>query len=212
MEHLRRTYERHQLDRDQLVDDPFDQFPLWFDEALEHEKPSWLEVNAMTLATTTRDGHVSSRIVLLKAIDRSGFSFFSNYLSRKGQELAINPRASLLFYWPHVERQVRIEGIVSKTDSQTSDGYFQARPRGSQLGAVVSPQSQVIADRTKLEADAQALDLKYEDKQIPRPDYWGGYRLEPESIEFWQGRPNRLHDRFVYHYVNGLWKICRLAP
>ncbi len=214
MDHLRRTYEQKKLDREQLLEDPFQQFQLWFTEASEAARPEWLEVNAMTLATSDPQGNVSARIVLLKGADKNGFTFFTNYDSAKGQQLASNPRASLVLYWPHIERQVRIDGIVSKTDAITSDTYFRSRPRGSQIGAVVSPQSRVVDDYHALELKAAEKDQECSNTPIPRPENWGGYCLAPLKLEFWQGRPNRLHDRFQYSRssVNASWNLNRLAP
>ena len=214
MEHLRRTYEQKKLERHQLLADPFAQFQLWFSEASDTERPNWFEINAMTLSTADLTGKVSSRIVLLKSVDSEGFTFFTNYESAKGQQLAANPQASLLLYWPHNERQIRIDGLVTKTDSNTSDSYFQSRPRGSQIGAIVSPQSQVVDDYHALEVCADEKEIEYTGQTIPRPTHWGGYRLAPFRIEFWQGRPNRLHDRFIYvrDTVSSTWKLNRLAP
>lgn len=213
MEDLRRAYHQFSLERADLSASPIDQFKKWFDVAREAIVPEWLEINAMTLATSTPHGHVSARIVLLKKLDDRGFAFFSNYLSDKGRLLAINPQASLVFHWPHVERQVRVEGVVCRTDSATSDEYFRARPRASQIGAIVSPQSRPIANRTELETQAARLAEQFaEDQPIPRPEYWGGYLLMPQRMEFWQGRPDRLHDRFVYTFEKNQWHISRLAP
>jgi len=219
LENLRRSYEESSLVSDDLAKSPIQQFETWFQVAQETTAPDWLEINAMTLATAV-DGRVSARVVLLKQFSASGFVFFTNYDSDKGRQLALNPLASLVFYWPHVERQVRIEGQVSKTDSATSDHYFHARPRGSQLGAVASPQSRSIASREELVEATMKLAEQNEGGKIPRPDYWGGFLLKPNRMEFWQGRPSRLHDRFVYEIVEATdnqaasenWSLQRLAP
>ena len=167
----------------------------------------------MTLATTAADGQPSARIVLLKEVSQDGFVFYTNYGSRKGRELAVNPRAALVFYWPQLERQVRITGAVVKTSRSESNAYFQTRPRGSQLAAWASWQSLPIPDRDVLEARVKKLEAKYAGVSVPLPPNWGAYRLRPDSIEFWQGRPNRLHDRLRYSQeADGGWKIERLAP
>jgi pyridoxamine-phosphate oxidase len=167
----------------------------------------------MTLATATSDGRPSARIVLLKGFNDDGFVFFTNYLSRKGKEIAKNPLGSLLFYWISLERQVRIEGTIEKVSREESEKYFQSRPRASQLGAIASPQSQEIADRVVLETKFNEAEIQYADKDIPKPSYWGGYILKPRLIEFWQGRGSRLHDRILYKKVdNKNWKKVRLAP
>lgn len=212
IEDLRRVYGRSALDRGDLAGSPLDQFSSWFELATETPKPDWFEVNAMTLATADASGRVSSRIVLLKKVSDAGFAFFTNYRSAKAAQLESNPNACLVFYWPHVEKQIRIEGLVSRTDDPTSDEYFHARPRGSQLGAVVSPQSEVIENREVLDTQREALDQKWQDAEIPRPDYWGGYVLRPVRYEFWQGRPDRLHDRFEYLWQENDWLVHRLAP
>jgi pyridoxamine 5'-phosphate oxidase len=198
------------LSETELAPDPVSQFRLWFDVALQAGIP---EAHAMTLATATRDGAVSARIVLLKSFDERGFCFFTNDQSRKGKALAENPRAALVFFWQPLERQVRIEGTVSQMTDEEADDYFQTRPVLSQIGALASPQSSCIPNREFLEDHFRQLSRRYQGETIPRPEHWGGYRLAPQVVEFWQGRENRLHDRLVYRRRDdGGWGIERLAP
>ena len=189
---------------------PFKQFEEWFQAAVAAEP---VLPEAVNLATATREGRLSSRIVLLKDFDERGFVFYTNYESRKGTELAENPNAALVFYWRQLERQICITGTVSKVSREESEAYFRTRPRGSQIGTLTSRQSQVIANREVLESRFQQLMSEYEGREIPLPSYWGGYRLSPATIEFWQGRPDRLHDRFLYkRQPGGPWQLERLSP
>ena len=207
---LRRDYTRQGLEELDVDPNPFQQFQVWFNQALLAQLP---EPNAMTLATATRAGIPSARIVLLKGFDEQGFVFYTNYQSRKGQELLDNPHGALVFWWAELERQVRIEGYIEKVSDQETETYFHSRPVGSQLGAWASNQSQVIRDRTVLETRLQELTTRYQNQTVPRPPHWGGYRLSPTAIEFWQGRPSRLHDRLLYkHLEDNSWKIERLSP
>ncbi len=207
---IRTSYELGQLSEDEVAADAIAQFQRWFDDALENQV---VEPNAMTLSTVSANGRPSSRIVLLKGVSESGFSFFTNYESRKGTELASNPYAALLFFWPELQRQVRIEGRVEQLSPEESEIYFQSRPKGSKLGAVVSPQSREIANRAVLDDQMIELEQLYKDTEtVPRPPHWGGYRLLPDLIEFWQGRGSRLHDRLVYKNKDNRWDIVRLAP
>lgn len=207
---LRREYMQRGLHESELAEDPFRQFQLWFDAAIAAELP---EPNAMMLATATTDGRPSARMVLLKQADERGFVFFSNYESRKGGELAANPHAALVFFWVQLERQVRVEGSVEHVSAAQSDTYFHSRPLGSQLGSAASHQSQVIAGREVLEACVAELEAEYGESELPRPDFWGGFRVIPEVVEFWQGRANRLHDRLRYRKdEDGQWIVERLSP
>lgn len=209
IQNLRQDYKSAELSEQDVAKSPITQFEKWFADAIEAQI---YEPNVMTLATADKSGRPNARIVLLKGVDEQGFSFYTNYLSQKGKEIKKNPFACLVFFWAELERQVRIEGKIEKLDKETSEQYFHSRPTGSQIGAIASPQSQVIDDRESLEARVQELTQQYEGKQIPKPAHWGGYIVKPTSIEFWQGRPSRLHDRIKFTLVNGSWKIERLAP
>lgn len=206
---MRENYMRGGLSEAEAGNDPFRLFQSWFDAALDGQLP---EPNAMTLATVGEDRKPSARTVLLKGLDDRGFTFFTNYDSRKGRELEANPFAALVFLWQPLERQVRIEGVVEKVTAKESDDYFINRPLGSRLGAWASRQSDVISGREYLEAQHAALIAKYPDGNVPRPDFWGGYRLLPEMFEFWQGRPSRLHDRIRFRQSPGGWIRERLSP
>ncbi|WP_251979448.1 pyridoxamine 5'-phosphate oxidase [Salinibacter ruber] len=209
---LRQEYARAELSRDHVTDDPIEQFRAWFDEAEDAELE---EPNAMTLATAATDGTPSARIVLLKGLDDRGFHFYTNYESRKGTDLTQNPHAALVFLWKPLERQVRIEGTVERLPAEESTEYFHRRPRGAQMGAWASPQSRVVDSRADLEENLDTVKAEYEDEdEIPRPSHWGGYVVRPTEVEFWQGRPNRLHDRLRYRRSDpaGDWTLERLAP
>jgi pyridoxamine 5'-phosphate oxidase len=207
---LRREYTLAGLKESDVDPNPLKQFDQWFQQALAAGLP---EPNAMTLATATLDGKPSARIVLLKGLDERGFVFFTNYESQKGRELSANPQAALVCYWIELERQVRINGWVSCVSVEESEEYFRSRPLGSQLGAWASRQSEIVSGRQILEDRLEALTHEYRSKPIPLPPYWGGYRVAPETIEFWQGRPNRLHDRLRYTLQsNSQWLIERLSP
>jgi pyridoxamine 5'-phosphate oxidase len=205
---LRRQYTKKSLSASSVSADPFKQFTKWFDEAL---KSGFLEPNGMTLATSTKDGIPSARVVLLKGYDEKGFVFYSNYKSRKGKELEANPNACLLFYWDKLERQIRIDGKVEKASKEESETYFKSRPFKSRVGAWASNQSSVIAGRTVIMKEFLKYLVKF-GSNVPLPPTWGGYRLIPSAFEFWQGRPNRLHDRIRYCKLKSGWKIERLAP
>ena len=208
---LRKEYTLQALDPEGTAPDPVTQFGKWMEEALQAAVP---EPTAMHLCTVSADGRPSGRIVLLKGLDAEGFVFFTNYDSRKGQAMAHSPYVSLTFFWPELERQVRVEGTVRKASAAASDEYFRSRPRASRIGALASPQSQVIPDRRVLEEKVAALNAQYgEAADIERPAHWGGYVVTPDAVEFWQGRPSRLHDRILYtRTAAGEWQKSRLAP
>jgi pyridoxamine 5'-phosphate oxidase len=207
---MRKEYSRQSLEVSDVNADPVVQFQRWFDEATRSELP---EPNAMHLSTVTREGKAAGRIVLLKGIEDGAFVFYTNYQSRKGQQMKQAPWVSLTFFWAELERQVRIEGSVDKLPAEQSTAYFHSRPRGSQIGAWVSPQSEVIPDRTFLVNRLEELEKQFEGQEVPRPEHWGGYAVRAEMVEFWQGRPNRLHDRIRYSQgAEGQWIIERLAP
>jgi pyridoxamine 5'-phosphate oxidase len=206
---LRKDYRLASLDERDIAPDPLAQFDRWWKDATNGEVD---EANAMTLATSTPDGFPSARIVLLKSFDADGFVFFTNYESRKGLEMAANPNVSLLFFWRELERQIRIDGVVSKVSAEMSDEYYNSRPPGSRLSALVSPQSKVVPHRSFLEEQVQMMAEKYVLIAPERPVYWGGYAVKPVRMEFWQGRSNRLHDRLLYSQEGSGWKIERLAP
>ena len=205
---LRKEYGAAELSRKSVDADPIRQFSLWFREAEEAQVP---EPNAMTLSTASRTGRPSARVVLLKDVSPDGFTFFTNYLSRKARELAENPYASMVFWWRELERQVRVDGVVERLSGEESDEYFEVRPRGSQIGAWASPQSEVIDSRSELEERVRRIESQF-DNHVPRPEFWGGYRLIPDVLEFWQGRESRLHDRILYRREDSVWCIERLAP
>ncbi len=206
----RQDYDRFRLNESDLDADPIRQFEKWFEEATQSDL---VEPNAMALATATSDGRPSVRIVLLRQVDHRGFAFFTNYDSRKSRELEANPHASLLFFWQSLERQVRVEGQVERVDAAESDRYFLGRPLTSRIGAWASPQSEVIAGREVLEQLCREFEARFPAGEVPRPPYWGGYRLNPQSVEFWQGGPSRLHDRLRYTRQPGeVWLVERLAP
>jgi pyridoxamine 5'-phosphate oxidase len=230
---IRREYNLTGLRRVDLAPEPLAQFKLWFDQAtgarasgrvlkflvrtykalLGIKGMERIDVNAMTLATVDKQGQPSARMVLLKGVDERGFIFFTNYQSRKGRELAENPHASLVFYWPELERQVCVAGTVGKAPSAESDAYFRSRPRGSRLAAWASDQSEIVPDRATLEKRWAEFEGKFPGAEVPRPPQWGGYVLTPQRLEFWQGRPNRLHDRFVYtRQADQSWRVERLSP
>jgi pyridoxamine 5'-phosphate oxidase len=213
IDQMRKSYQLSDLSEQEVHANPLIQFQQWFDQAATGEVPSWLEINAMTLSTVGSDLRVTSRIVLLKGFDDAGrFLFFTSYTSAKAKQLAVNSEVALCFHWPHRERQVRICGYTDKTPRESSVAYFQSRPRGSQLGVLVSNQSTTIANRDVLDQAYASLEAEYSGREIPCPEHWGGYAVTATEIEFWQGRDNRLHDRIVYRLSDGQWTISRLAP
>ncbi len=207
---IRKNYIKNELKIENADANPFTQFNIWFNEALKSEVP---EPNAMTLSTVNETGKPSSRIVLLKGIEQNKFLFYTNYQSNKGKDLDLNSACALNFFWPDLERQIRIEGVAERIDEAASTSYFQSRPRGSQIGAWASPQSSVIKSREILETRVMDIEKRFEGvENIPKPKQWGGFSVDVFMIEFWQGRSNRLHDRLLYRTENGAWKINRLAP
>jgi pyridoxamine 5'-phosphate oxidase len=208
---LRKEYTLRGLHRGDLLPDPLQQFKVWFEESVRAAGDR--EPNAMTLATATRDGRPAARIVLLKGFDESGFVFFTNYESRKGRDLEENPQAALNFHWPWLERQIQVEGNVTRVSREESQAYFDKRPLKSRLSAIISPQSNRVSSRADLERRFEEMARQYPNGNPPVPDFWGGYRVIPQRMEFWQGRENRLHDRFLYTRLEeGGWRIERLGP
>ncbi len=206
---IRKDYSMRTLDEREVDLNPFEQFTIWWQEAINS---SIGEVNAMTLATSDTSGKPSARIVLLKGFSEDGFVFFTNYNSHKSAELDVNPQAALVFFWKELERQIRIEGVVARTSIAENEHYFHSRPAGSRIGAWASPQSRIVKDRSDLEERVAEVESRFKDKTIPKPAHWGGYIVKPTLLEFWQGRQNRLHDRIQYNLEHDQWKISRLAP
>ncbi|NAW50523.1 pyridoxamine 5'-phosphate oxidase [Elizabethkingia argentiflava] len=211
LHNIRKVYQKSELVEDQVKESPFEMFKLWLDDAKNDADVA--EFTAMNVSTIDEDACPRTRVILLKEFSEEGFVFYTNYNSKKGISIASNPKACLHFFWPSQERQITIKAVLEKTSAAESDLYFYSRPRGSQLGAIVSPQSSVIPGRDFLRERLEEVEKKFEDKKIQRPPYWGGYMAKPYEIEFWQGRPNRLHDRLVYYRTEeGDWRIERLAP
>jgi pyridoxamine 5'-phosphate oxidase len=209
IKNIRHEFSKARLDEAMVLPNAIEQFNTWFKQAVDAEVS---EANAMVVSTVSKEGLPSSRVVFLRDFDENGFVFYTNYRSRKANEIQHNPHACANFFWPELERQIRIEGLLIKQAEQDSDTYFANRPRGSKIGAWVSEQSAVLANREELELKYAAYEKQFEDKVIPRPPFWGGYSLQATSIEFWQGRPSRLHDRLLYTKTAGSWKIVRLSP
>lgn len=206
----RKSYEKGSLSKETVDPNPMQQFRTWFYEVQDSGGVD--EVNAMTISSISEDGFPKGRVVLLKKYDEHGFYFYTNYNSEKGKAIAKNNKVSLSFFWPNMERQVIIKGVAEKTSEADSLNYFHSRPKGSQIGAVASPQSSVVESRQELDDYLAKLEVEYENKEIPKPDHWGGYVVRPISIEFWQGRANRMHDRILYTIEDFDWKVERLAP
>jgi len=206
---LRHDFSKSSLTEKEVNPDAILQFEKWFKEAVDAKVN---EPNAMTVSTADEKGKPSARILLLRNFGKNGFVFYTNYNSRKGEEISKNPQCALLFFWPELERQIRIEGVLEKQNSSDSDIYFNTRPRGSKLGAWSSPQSKVVSNREELDKAYEMMSNKFPNEEVPRPEFWGGYILKPDTIEFWQGRPSRMHDRILYTNNGKSWKIERLAP
>ncbi len=210
IQELRREYSGRPLDETKIAGDPIEQFSLWLEDALQALVP---DPHAMVVATADRNGKPSARVVLLRGFSKDGFAFFTDYRSRKGSEILENPRVAAVFFWHELDRQVRVEGTVEKLSASDSDKYFQSRPRENQIAAWASGQSGVISTRAELDERFAEFEKKFANQPVQRPDNWGGFRIKPESVEFWQGRPSRLHDRILYTLnKTGSWEICRLAP